>query len=206
MPKVIDLSGQRFGRLTVIAQAGKMQNGRIAWKVVCDCGNETVVSGHELKQNRTKSCGCSRKKKDSHSHSQNTKRANRIYTAWRNMRNRCNNSKHPLFKYYGGRGVEICKEWDVFKNFHDWAMYNGYSDGLTLDRVDVNGNYEPSNCRWVDMKVQANNKRNNRKLTLQGETHTVAEWVAITGINSNVIRSRIRYGWTDEKILTTPIK
>lgn len=128
----------------------------------------------------------------------------RLYNIWARMKQRCENPKLYGYKDYGGRGITVCAEWHEFTPFYDWAMTHGYKENLTIDRIDLNGNYEPSNCRWVTMKVQANNKRRNHLITLNGETHTISEWARITGINKSTIRNRIvLYGWNIEKALTT---
>lgn len=129
----------------------------------------------------------------------------KLRPVWRGMKNRCFNSKAPKFKYYGARGITVCDEWkENYQAFFDWAMANGYEEGLTLDRIDTNGNYEPSNCRWVTKTVQNGNKRNNRYLEFQGVTRSIPEWSAITGIPTPIIYGRIHYhGWSVERALTT---
>ena len=128
----------------------------------------------------------------------------RINIIWQNMKQRCYNSKKPEFKYYGGKGVVVCEDWlQNSKAFCDWAMSHGYNDNLTLDRIDRNGNYEPSNCRWVDMTTQANNKKNNHFLTYKGKTQTIAQWSRETGLSANLIVKRInRQKWSPERALT----
>lgn len=118
---------------------------------------------------------------------------------------RCFNENHQSYPHYGGRGITVCEEWrDNFQAFYDWAMANGYSDNLTIDRKDNDGNYEPSNCRWATNKEQANNKRNNRIITFEGETHDVTKWSEIKGIPRATIYTRLCRGWDIEKVLTTP--
>ena len=114
----------------------------------------------------------------------------RIYTTWNNMKKRCLYPKHPHFEIYGGRGIGFCAEWNDFLPFYEWAMSHGYSDDLTLDRIDVNGNYEPSNCRWVDMTTQIRNRRDSRKVEIDGVVHTLKEWAEISGISFNTICTR----------------
>ena len=123
-----------------------------------------------------------------------TKRLTNIYSM---MKQRCYNTNSQNFKYYGGKGVSVCDEWrNNSQAFYDWAMTHGYKDGLTLDRIDNDGNYEPSNCRWVTMKEQDNHRSNNVILTLNGESHTIPEWSEILGIKQHVIRNRINRGWS----------
>lgn len=142
----------------------------------------------------------------------------RLYRVWQNMRTRCNNSHSKEYKYYGQRGISVCEEWNNFSIFQEWAYNNGYKEDAkrgecTLDRIDVNGNYEPSNCRWVDMKSQCQNRRmwgtdtHNHKMIIweyNGEKHTIKEWSEITGIDNKILRTRKHKGWNIERILTTP--
>ena len=128
-----------------------------------------------------------------------TKRLTNIYSM---MKQRCYNTNSQNFKYYGGKGVSVCDEWrNNSQAFYDWVMTHGYKDGLTLDRIDNDGNYEPSNCRWVTMKEQDNHRSNNVILTLNGESHTIPEWSEILGIKQHVIRNRINRGWSVENTL-----
>lgn len=135
----------------------------------------------------------------------NTK--NRLYRIWANMKSRCYNPKASRFEHYGGKGVIICPEWlHDFRAFYDWAMSHGYSDELSIDRIDVNGNYEPDNCRWERPKVQSNNLSVNRKITFNGVTRTLSEWATATGINRRTIAARLDlHGWTVEQALTIPV-
>lgn len=122
------------------------------------------------------------------------------------MHERCERKNHVHYKDYGGRGINVCEEWTEFIPFRDWAMDNGYKETLTIDRIDCNGNYSPNNCRWVTNKEQQNNRRDNHKLTFNGEEHTISEWANITKINKTTIRARIDAGWAIEDILTKPVK
>lgn len=132
----------------------------------------------------------------------------RIYKTWVRMKVRCYNQNHDRYKNYGGRGITVCDEWkNDFKKFYEWAMKNGYSDDLTIDRIDVNGNYEPSNCRWITNKEQCNNRRNNHFITYNGKTQTVSEWAEEIGLDYNTLLVRInRLHWDIEKALTTPLR
>lgn len=130
------------------------------------------------------------------------KEPQRLYYAWSNMRKRCYQKQNAKYKSYGGRGVKVCSEWlHSFPAFRDWAIANGYKDNLTIDRIDTNGDYEPSNCRWVTQKIQQNNRRNNHPIEFNGETHTMAEWAEITGIPYHTIKYRVKRGLPSHLVL-----
>lgn len=197
--KPLNLSGQRFGSLTVIKRAGSDKKGQSMWLCRCDCGNEKIIRGHDLKGG-TKSCGCSRRYNTGlYKHGLSKTRLHRI---WRSIKDRCYNDNSLDFKFYGGRGVSVCAEWKCdFLSFFNWASSSGYKDGLTIDRIDVNGDYCPENCRWVPIVEQANNKRNNTYLTYHGETKTISQWARELKISPQTISSRLRYGFSMEKVL-----
>lgn len=140
-----------------------------------------------------------------HNHLKHGKRHTRIYNIWRAMRQRCSNPNCINYMRYGGKGVMVCNEWNDFETFYEWSMQNGYSDDLTIDRIDNDKGYEPSNCRWVTIIQQANNKRANRRITMNGVTHTLAEWPRITGIKSATISRRLHLGHTPEEALTRKV-
>ena len=208
MSKFIDLTGRRYGRLTVIERACREDKRRVYWVCRCDCGNYSFVSGDDLKSGNTKSCGCLNSEKLKAGI--NVKHG-MCYTplngVWRAMKRRCYYKKDSRYENYGGRGITVCDEWkDDFQAFYNWAMTNGYREGLSIDRIDVNGNYEPVNCRWATDKEQANNTRSNHFLTYNGETHTISEWAEIVGMKRDTLKRRIYSGWTIEKALTEPVK
>ena len=185
-------SGSKFGKLTVIKldymKLYKNPNGKSHYKKYylcqCECGNTVSVYQGKLVSGHTTSCGCKIFK-----HGQ---WKSRLYNIWRGIKKRCYDKKNKSFKYYGAKNITISPIWkDNFKSFYDWAMDNGYQEDLTIDRIDNNGNYEPSNCRWKTSKEQANNRTTCRYLTYNGETHTVTEWAEITNIPRHRIYCRL---------------
>lgn len=149
--KLIDITGQKFGKLTVLEYEGRNDNRVQFWLCKCDCGNESIVRSSNLKSGNSKSCGCSINDSRHKTNKANTKHGKcntRLYSIWSGMKSRCNYEKNDSFNDYGKRGISVCDEWeDDFQTFYDWAMRNGYSDDLSIDRIDNDGNYEPSNCR-----------------------------------------------------------
>lgn len=204
MPKIKDLTGQRFGRLAVVSISHKGEGRKYYWKCKCDCGNEVVVCGSNLKSGNTKSCGCLNIEKMIEGHKTHGMFGTRIYRIWNGIIMRCENKKIPLYERYGGRGISVCNEWHEFEIFYNWAISNGYSDNLTIDRVDYNGNYEPSNCRWVDIITQANNTRRNLYIDYNGEIHTLAEWSRILDFKYDLVKHRLYSGWDFESAISTP--
>lgn len=204
MSGLINLTGQSFGRLTVIEKATKRCNGQSAmWICKCDCGNTIVVRSGDLRSGKTKSCGCLRKEITSAKRKTHGKSNSRLFSIWCAVKKRCMCETDKQYKDYGGRGITICDEWkDDFQTFYDWAVSNGYEEHLTIDRIDVNGNYEPFNCKWSTEKEQSNNKRNNRLLTFNGKTQTLKQWSDETGIQPETIHYRLKRGWDLERALT----
>lgn len=137
-------------------------------------------------------------------HEKHGKKDSRIYSIWASMLQRCKNPNDISYSLYGNKGISVCEDWEYFINFDEWAMSNGYQEDLSIDRIDSNGNYEPSNCRWVSMKVQQNNRSNNIKLTYNNETGNLQFWSNKTGIPIETLRSRCYYGWETERILNQP--
>lgn len=208
MPRKIDMTGKRFGRLTVVCEAG-LKRKEIAWKCICDCGKTVIVPGYPLRSGKTKSCGCYMRDQTKNANRKHGMFGTPIYRTYFNMKNRCYNPHYYLYKDYGGRGISVCNEWlgdDGFSNFYKWAKENGYHQGLSLDRIDCDGNYSPQNCRWVNMIVQQNNRRNNHMITANGQTHTMAEWARISKIPYSTIQRRIHSGWKDSEAVTRELQ
>lgn len=202
-----DLTGQRFGRLLVVAPTNKRtKNRRVIFECVCDCGNTCYSVGQSLLSGAKQSCGCLQKELASNGNKTHGQTHSRLYSIWSGMKTRCNNENEKIYKRYGALGVTVCEEWKRFEPFYEWAMNNGYTDRLTLDRKDNDKGYSPDNCRWVTMKEQENNRRNNRLLTYNGETKTISQWANDTGIKYTTLYRRITNGWTAESALTTPVK
>lgn len=205
-----DLSGQRFGRLTVncrvednVSQSGYRT---VMWMCTCDCGSKVVVRGKCLTGGVTRSCGCMARELLSNRVCKHRGFGTRLYTIWNSMRQRCNNSNHKSYHNYGGRGIKICNEWDDFEVFRNWAYKTGYDESaprgvFTLDRIDVDGDYCPENCRWANMRDQSNNRRCTLYYELNGEKHTLSEWAKITGIKYGTIWKRYNNGWDARRAL-----
>ena len=199
-----DLTGQRFGRLTATKDSGSRRGNHVVWECVCDCGNITFVSSDRITSGKTQSCGCLKRERSSEAHRKHGGTGTRLHNIWNLMRRRCDNPQDEL---YGGRGITVCEEWRSFAAFRDWSISNGYSDDLSLDRINVNGDYEPGNCRWATDTQQQRNKRNNVFITFDGSTLTLAEWAEKTELPLPTLWNRLNtLSWSVERALTTPRK
>ena len=201
-----NIIGKRFGRITVIGYYYKNHN--YYCDCVCDCGNKKIIRSSSLLCGYTKSCGCLAREVTSKVRFRHGKNGcnDRIYDIWMCMKNRCNNPNDKRWQNYGGRGITICDEWMDGKNGHNnfvaWALSHGYNDDLSIDRIYNNGNYDPSNCRWSTAKRQNRNTRVTRYIDYKGSRMCIADVADITGINASTLRSRIKYGWSNDRLFS----
>lgn len=201
-----DLTGKRFGKLIVLSiaykKSAKGSRTRIYWNCKCDCGKEIITRSDYITSGQSISCGCSKiMRLTKHGESRT-----RLYRIYDRMKQRCYNPNHEHYKDYGGRGIIICNDWlSCFDNFSKWAKENGYNDFLTLDRINPNEIYCPDNCRWVNMKIQNNNKRNTIYLKYNGENIPLTILAEKLNIPRHILYSRYKKGWENDKIIFTPI-
>ncbi len=198
--KLNDITNQRFGRLTVIKRA-ESKNGRTMWLCKCDCGNYKNISSSSLTRGTTKSCGCYNLEKLSERAKHNMSKT-RLYKIWSCMKYRCYGKNHKEFYLYGDRGITVCDDWQEFTGFYKWAK-DKYFEGSSIDRIDPNGNYEPSNCRFADKYTQANNKRNNKYYVYKGEKLTISQLSKKYNLNYFALGDRLRKGIDIEKAIET---
>lgn len=190
-----NLKGQKFGYWTVIERAENHPTTKSAqWICECECGTKRIIRASVLRHGGSKSCGCHKNDYNKIHGGKGT----RLYDCWRHMRYRCTNKNNQAYPMYGGRGIQVCQEWMNFEEFQKWAIENGYSDNLTLDRIDVNGNYGPSNCRWANAVTQMNNRRSTPRYTLGEKSLTISQWSRETGIPRSTILNRMKRGMSFE--------
>lgn len=194
-----DLTGKKYGKLTVLGRDFSKKSDRIHWICQCDCGNIISVLGSNLGRN-TNSCGCL--KKENTSKVTHGKRKTKIYGVWCSMKSRCFNSNSKSYKDYGARGITVCEDWRWnFKTFYDWSIKNGYKEGLQIDRIDNDKSYSPENCRWITRKENMNNTSKNVFITYKNEKHTLSEWSDIVGTPERLISQRLKNGWNEHDAL-----
>jgi hypothetical protein len=207
MHKFNDLTGKRFNRWTVLSRAGNIDR-YAAFLCRCDCGTERIIRGHHLSTGASKSCGClaieSRSKNMGNLNMKRwksyKKNHHRLYRIWTDMLRRCLKESRHEYKNYGGMGIIVCPEWkSEFIAFYNWAINNGYSDNLTIDRIDPFGNYDPENCRWITNKEQQRNRKYHADIYINGELKRIWECESIAGVPDTVIRQRIARGWAPER-------
>ena len=204
MAKRIELVGMKIGKLLVLERVGSDERRRALYRCQCDCGAIVIKTGSSLRHGFG-SCGCAIVEKAKELHTKHGMTNTRLFRIWGGMRDRCNHSKHKDYPNYGERGIIVCDEWNNnFMNFYEWAMANGYRDDLSIDRIDVNGNYEPSNCRWATPKQQANNTRINAYYTYNGRTQSLKMWSEELGVRYSMVlhRHQAHPDWTFEQIFS----
>lgn len=209
--KLVDMTGERFGRATIIKYAGKDKHNLYLWECKCDCGTVFVTTGNALRTGRTKSCGCLQKeiasktlrdynespRKFTKGHYKHGDNKTRLHSIWCGMRRRCRENN----KHYGARGISVCKEWEEsYLSFKKWALENGYEETLSIDRIDNNGNYEPSNCRWVTQTEQCRNRRNTVYLTLDGIAKPLSQWCEEKSFDYKLAIGRYEKGFMPDEI------
>ena len=198
--KLIDLTGKKFGKLSVIKHFKKTKDGAHLWLCKCECGKKRIVRGYSLRKGITVSCGCFAKEKSRHIQTKHGFSRTNLYKRWSSILDRCYRPSKLKYKNYGKRGIKVCKEWsDDFMSFRNWAMSNGYKKGLTIDRIDVNGDYCPENCRWVDKKTQARNRRNNIFYLLNKKKVTLSQLLKEIKYTESLYYSHLKSGKKDIK-------
>jgi hypothetical protein len=205
MGKVLDISGQTFGRLTVVSFIG-LKNRKAVWSCLCACGNSKETLAASLKNGIAQSCGCLKsemiiaRNKGSATHRM---KEHQLYPTWVMMRSRCNRPKDTQYHNYGARGIRVCAEWDDFSVFVD--QMGNRPERTTLDRINPNAGYSRENCRWATAAEQSRNTRINRVVAFEGESRCITEWSEITGIEKTVLASRLNRGWSVEQALTESV-
>ncbi len=204
MPRKIDSSlvGKKFSSLEVLSFE-YMKNRGAYFLCKCDCGVLCIKLGTTIKSNTTKSCGCVGKETQRVAVTKHGGSKGKLFFCLQAIKRRCFNAKNRSYRRYGGRGISVCDDWLVYENFESWALSNGYKEGLSIDRINNDGNYEPGNCRWTTSKVQGNNKESCVYLTYNGEKLTIAQWAEKTNISWSTIKRRLKSGWPVNDILTT---
>lgn len=202
MPNCVDYVGEKYGLLTVLRRSEDTKCGAVQWICACECGNEIVVPSYTLKRGTIKNCGCVKVPHHNATHgASNTK----LYNTWKLMLYRCENPKNRAYKYYGQRGIRVCEEWHDFLSFKKWVDETKPDGDYTIDRIDTNSDYSPTNCRWASDSEQANNRRSNVLFEHNGEIRNLMEWSKLLGFNYKRVHNRIhKLGWTFEKAISVP--
>lgn len=199
----VDLTGRKYGYLTVISRSENTKEGRATWKCLCKCGKYTIVPTYRLNAGECQSCGC--KKFESHNRVHGMTKTD-IHRKWSQIKQRCYDKNCKAYQRYGARGIVMCEEWkNDFVSFMNWSYENGYREGLSLDRIDNSKGYYPENCRWVEWKEQANNRTSNIRFTYNGETKNLKQWCKFFNKRYSLVYGRIKkLGWDFERAMFTP--
>ena len=206
MPQTRDITGEKYHKLTAIKRVENI-NGRVTWEFRCDCGNTIYLNKDRVLAGNDHSCGCQKRKQCGSLNYIHGKTDTPLYEIWKSMKQRCCNQNVSNYHNYGGRGIKVCDEWmRDFKAFYDWAITNGWKKGLSIDRINNDGDYSPSNCKWSTRTEQLNNTRQNKLLSYKGKIQTISQWAREIGMKEETLRTRLNLGWDVEKALTTPIR
>lgn len=201
--QIMDLSGERYGRLTVLRLSHRVKCVNY-WECACDCGAVSIVSASNLRAGHVRSCGCFRRQRITKINATHGMSHTPEHRTWASMNSRCTNPKDPSFPRYGGRGISVCERWQSFENFIE-DMGGARPAGTTIDRIDNDGNYEPGNCRWATVKQQSNNRRSNVLLTIDGETRTISAWAEAKGLSLCLVWQRYkRHKWPVQDLFLPP--
>jgi hypothetical protein len=203
----LDIAGQKFNYLLAVSKTGERSGKHVVWEFLCDCGRNHRSTATDVKRGTTKSCGCMQGKivskiKTTHGATKNYKQT-RTYMIWCGMKKRCSNPNTKHYENYGGRGIKVCERWNSFENF--LTDMGDAPLGLSIDRIDNNGNYEPSNCRWATGKEQGANRRSTVLISAGGETKCVTEWALTVGISQGALWRRLKNGMPEEEAIFTPL-
>lgn len=198
-------SGDVIGRYLILNEAERRGSKRY-YLCKCECGNEKEVRMDSLRNGKAISCGCYNKEMSIKANTKHGMYKTRIYRIWHGMKSRCLNYNNDSYKNYGGRGISICSEWMDFSAFKKWSIINGYKDFLTIERVNVNGNYNPQNCTWISMEEQRRNTTVTKNISYDGKTLTLRQWAKEMNMCNSTLSRRLKKGWSVEKSLTTPLQ
>lgn len=203
MSKINDIEGKMFNGLKVLGRDGSLPSGDKRYNYLCHCGEIKQTSASALRLGNIKSCGCKRNQYISEKNSTHGKSKTKLYSTWKTMKYRCENPNVEKYERYGARGIKVCDEWKDYEVFYKWAKENGYDEKLTIDRINNDGDYEPSNCRWINYKEQSRNRSDNRWIVFNGYERILQDWSELTGLGHKTISTRLKRGWSIERALTT---
>lgn len=203
--KDVDICGQYFGLWNVIMQVPS-HDGSKMYLCICACGQLGLIRGYSLKSGESLSCGCRVSIGNKIRNTKTGESTTRLYMIWNTIHFRCENSKCEKYKNYGQRGITVCEEWASFEQFKKWAYDNGYTDNLSIERIDVHDGYHPRNCKWIPMREQSYNKTNTHWITINGVSKCLAEWCNIYKKDYDTVWARLKRGWSPERALSEPIR